>query len=138
MYAPSAYKHSQNLPRTRIDTIITLYRKALANLDRARLALGENRPESARPCLMNTQTIVMALACDLPAYKDEAALNFLRLYEFVSYQMSQGAIENVDAAARVLRILLEGFEAKHDEALAQELQGTIPPLDDGQGLSLTA
>jgi flagellin-specific chaperone FliS len=138
MYGQSAYKQSLNFAKTRIDTIITLYRKALSYLDRARMALAENRAEDAKPFLLNTQTIVMALASNLPAYKDESAANFFRLYEFVAFQMAQGAIENVDAAARILRILLEGFEAKHDEALALEMQGTLPPLDGGSALSLTA
>jgi flagellin-specific chaperone FliS len=138
MYGQSAYKQSQSFSKTRIDTIITLYRKALSYLDRARLALVDNRPEVAKPFLLNTQTIVMALASNLPAYKDEGAANFFRLYEFIAFQMGQGALENVDAAVRILRILLEGFEAKHDEALALELQGAIPALDADNGLSLTA
>ena len=31
--------------------------------------------------------IVAALASELPAYKDDVALNCLRLYEFVAHQM---------------------------------------------------
>ncbi len=138
MYGQSAYKQSQSTSKTHIDTIITLYRKALSYLERARLALVDNRPELAKPYLLNTQTIVMALASNLPAYKDEGAANFFRLYEFVAFQMGQGEIDNVDAAVRILRILLEGFEAKHDKALALEMQGEIPPLEGGSALSLTA
>jgi flagellar biosynthetic protein FliS len=138
MNAYDAYKQTQNLPRTRIDVILTLYRKSLANLEKARQALSEQKAGAALSFLVNTQTIVMALAAELPAYKDELARNFLRLYEFVSHQMTQGKIENVDAAAKVLRILLTGFEAVREEAANLELQGKIPPLENHGLLSLTA
>ena len=51
------------------------------------------------------------MAAELPAYQDEGAVNFLRLYEFVTHQMKLGTIESVDAAVRVLTPLLQGFEA---------------------------
>jgi flagellin-specific chaperone FliS len=138
MDVASAYKNAQSLPKSRIDTIIALYRKALSHLDRARATLLSNDSSAATTHLLKTQTIVMALASNLPAYKDEAAINFLRLYEFVAYQMKRGGVANVDAAAKVLRILLTGFEAKREQALALELQGKLPPVDAISNVSLTA
>ena len=72
MTGHAAYQQTKNLPMTRIDIILSLYRKALENLARAHLALTENRKDAARPFLLNTQLIVTALASELPAYKDEA------------------------------------------------------------------
>ncbi len=138
MQGLAAYRQTQNLTRTRIEIILTLYRRALTNLSRARQALAENKPDAARPFLLHTQTIVMALSAELPAYKDEFAINCLRLYEFVAYQMAQGGASNIDAAERVLRPLLEGFEAVREEATALEMQGKIVPLDRDNGVSLTA
>ena len=138
MRAFDAYKQSQNLPMTRIDLILAVYRKALDSLGKARAALADKKPDAARPFLLGAQMIVMGLTSELPAYKDEAAINFLRLYEFVSYQMVQGAIENVDAAEKVLRTLLIGFEKVRGEAVALEMQGKIPPLNQSRLVSLTA
>ena len=132
----AAYKNTQDLPMTRITLILTLYRKALESLERARQALTEQQPDAARPYLAKTQLIVASLASELPAYKDEVAINFLRLYEFVAHQMLLGTVESVDAATKVLRPLQAGFEAVREQATALELQGAIPPLHQARLLSL--
>jgi flagellin-specific chaperone FliS len=134
----AAYKKTQSLPTTRIDLILTLYRKAIENLARARAALTQAKLDLARPLLLNTQLIVSGLAAELPAYRDEGAINFLRLYEFVAHQMNLGTIESVDAAVRVLTPLLEGFEAVRDQAIALEMKGELPPLHEARLVSVTA
>jgi flagellin-specific chaperone FliS len=134
----AAYKQAKPVPMTRIDLILTLYRRALANLDQARQAVAGDRPEQVPTLLVGAQAMVMALAAELPAHKDEAATNFLRLYEFVAHQLGQRQLANIDAAAKVLRTLLEGFEAVQDQARALEGQGAIPPLEQTPSLSLTA
>jgi flagellar secretion chaperone FliS len=138
MQGYAAYKEAQNSPMTRIDLILTLYRKALDHLSLARAALGDHRPEKALPHLAKTQLVVLGMAAGLPGHKDEAALNFLRLYEFVAYQMVQGTLEGVDAADKVLRTLLKGFETVREQAVSLELQCKIPPLDRDHLVSLTA
>ena len=138
MQGHAAYKQAQDLPMTRIDLVLALYRKALEQLDRARSALVEQRRADALPHLTKTQLIVVGMASGLPAYKDEAALNFLRLYEFVAYQLAQGTVAGVDAAAPVLRTLLTGFEKVREQAATMELQGKIPPLGRDHLVSLTA
>ena len=138
MQGYAAYKEAQNPPITRIDLILTLYRMSLEHLSQARGALAEHCPERALPHLAKTQLIVVGLASGLPGHKDEAAHNFLRLYEFVAYQMVQGTLESVDAADKVLHTLLKGFETVREQAVSLELQGKIPPLDRDHLLSLTA
>ncbi len=132
----AAYKNVQALPMTRIDVILTLYRRALENLGRAREALERQDSDAARPRLAQTQLIVAALASELPAYRDEASLNFLRLYEFVAYQLKQETVASVDAAVRVLTPLLKGFEAVREQAVAMERKGEIPPLDEARLVSI--
>jgi flagellin-specific chaperone FliS len=137
MQGYAAYKEAQNAPMTRIDLILTLYRKALDLLAQARGALADHCPERALPHLAKTQLIVLGMAAGLPGHKDEAAHNFLRLYEFIAYQMVQGTLESVDAAEKVLRTLLKGFETVREEAVSLELQCKIPPLDRDRLVSLT-
>jgi flagellin-specific chaperone FliS len=134
----AAYKKVQAMPTTRIDLILALYRKTLENLNGARLALERQNPASARPLLLQAQLIVSAMASELPAYRDEGSLNFLRLYEFVVHQMTLETVESIDAAVRVLTPLLKGFETVRNEALALERRGAIPPLDQARLVSLTA
>jgi flagellin-specific chaperone FliS len=134
----AAYKKTQNMPTTRIDLILTLYRKAFENLARARQALAQAQPELARPFLLNTQQLVASMAAELPAYKDDGAVNFLRLYEFVAHQMTLGTVESIDAAEKVLTPLREGFEAVRNQAVSLELQGVLPPLDEARLVSVTA
>jgi flagellin-specific chaperone FliS len=134
----AAYQRVQNLPPTRIELILTIYRKALENLVRARRALTQDQPDVARPLLLQTQLIVSTMATELPAYKDELSVNFLRLYEFVAHQMKVGTIASIDAAVRVLTPLQAGFEAVREQAVALERQGAIPPLDQARLVSLKA
>jgi flagellin-specific chaperone FliS len=136
--ALAVYKQAQTIRPTRIDLILGLYRNALEFLGEARAALAENRSGAVKPLLLKTQMIVMGLASGLPAERDEVALNFLRLYEFVSYQLVQGTPESIDAATGVLRTLMERFMAVREQAIALELQGKIPPLDRDPLLSVTA
>ncbi len=134
----AAYKKVQTMPTTRIDLILALYRKAIHNLGRARQALEQQNADAARPLLVQTQLMISGMASELPAYRDEASLNFLRLYEFVVHQMKLGTIESVDAAVRVLTPLLKGFEAVREEALELERRGSIPPLDQSRLVSVKA
>ncbi len=134
----SAYKRVQSLPPTRIDLILTVYRKAMENLGRARQALTEEQPDVARPLLLQTQLLVSGMASELPAYKDQLSINFLRLYEFVAHQMSVGTIDSVDAAVRVLTPLMQAFESVREQAAALERQGKIPPLEQSRLVSLNA
>jgi flagellar secretion chaperone FliS len=134
----AAYKKVQAMPTTRIDLILALYRKALENLGRAREALTQQKPDAARPLLAQTQLMVSAMATELPAYRDDASMNFLRLYEFVAHQMNLATVESVDAAVRVMTPLLKGFEAVREEALDLERRGAIPPLDKARLVSVKA
>jgi flagellin-specific chaperone FliS len=134
----AAYKKTRTLPTTRIDLILTLYRKAFENLARARQALTQAKPDAARPFLLNAQLIVSSMAAELPAYRDDGAVSFLRLYEFVAHQMTLETVESIDAAVKVLTPLQEGFEAVRDQAVSLELQGAIPPLDEARMVSVTA
>jgi flagellar secretion chaperone FliS len=138
MQGYAAYKQTQDLRLTRIDLILTLYRKALDHLDQAAKSLADEKDADALPHLTKAQMIVVGLASGLPAYQDESATNFLRLYEFVAYQLAQRTLQGVAAAANVLHTLLKGFEGARDQAVVLELQGKIPPLDRDHLISLTA
>src|SRR5262249_14917257 len=134
MRAFAAYQQTQNLPTTRIDLILALYRQALELLERAALALGQK--ENALPHLAKAQMVVMALASGIPANPDEPGKNFLRLYEFVSHQLTQNTIDAVADAAKVLRSLQSGFENAREKALDLEQQGKIPPLGADRLISI--
>jgi flagellin-specific chaperone FliS len=138
MQGYAAYKQTRDLPLTRIDLILALYRKALDHLASARAALIGPSPADALPHLTRTQLIVVSIASGLPADKDAVAINFLRLYEFVAHQMVVGTLESVEAATRVLKTLLKGFETVHEQAVSLESQGKIPRLGRDHMVSLTA
>lgn len=131
-----AYKRHQNATMPRIELTLGLYRKAIESLEKARVALAQQNADAARPSLLKTQLIVTSLSADLPAYQDETATNFLRLYEFIAHQMTLETIEAVDASLKVLRPLLEGFESVREQALSMERQGQIPALDQVRQVSL--
>ncbi len=123
-----AYKQAQNLPPLRIDVILELYRVAMDSLERARLAFAEQGQDGARSLLTKSQTAIMGLAAALPAYNNDLAATFLRLYEYVSRQMVQPTAEGLASAAQVLRTLQEGFLQVRDQAVSLEVQHKILPL----------
>jgi flagellar biosynthetic protein FliS len=138
MLAHEAYQQAQNLSATRIDILLELYRVALESLEQAQRSMAERRLDDARRYLLKSQTAVMGLAAGLPAYNDELATTFLRLYEYVSRQLVLAHTEGIASAAQVLRTLYEGFLKVRDEASSLELQHKIPPLGHDQLLSVRA
>src|SRR3989442_15978114 len=98
MYPHDAYKQQQIAAMSRIDLILTLYRKALDLLQRAHQALTEDRADDARPHLAQAQLIVTSLASGLAGSTDEVAVNFLRLYEFVTDRLARETVGDVEAA----------------------------------------
>jgi flagellin-specific chaperone FliS len=131
-----AYKRHQNATMPRIELTLGLYRKAIESLEKAREALTQQNADAARSYLLKTQLIVTSLSAELPAYRDEAATNFMRLYEFVAHQMTLESIEAIDASLKVLRPLLEGFESVREQALTMERTGQIAALDQVHQISV--
>lgn len=131
-----AYQQQQTTSQPRIDIILALYRKALEQLRNARVALLGNNADAARPHLTRAHLIVQALASGMCA-DDELAVNFLRLYEFVSDRLTRGTVEDIDAAHNVLQTLLEGFEAARQDAVALESSGVLPVFGQQHTLQVT-
>ena len=68
---------------------------------------------------------------------DECGNNFRRLYEFVSFKITQGAADDIQAASKILRILLDGFESVREQANLLEAQGKLPSLNESNEVSLS-
>ena len=137
MQPHNAYNQHKQRALTRVDLIITSYRKGLDRLERAESLLAEKRPDAARPLLAEAQMIFASLASGMAGTTDEAAINFFRLYEFVCHLITKGAIDDLRTARKVLSPLLEAFESVRDQAVAMEAQGVIPSLDRDHQLQLT-
>jgi flagellin-specific chaperone FliS len=133
----NAYHQHKQRTMTRIDLIITLYRKGLDRLERAEGFLAAERPDAAVPLLAEAQMIVASMASGMAGNTDESALRFFRLYEFVCHKIAQGGLENVRAARKVLAPLLEAFETVREQAATMEAQGLIPPLDRDNQVLMT-
>jgi flagellin-specific chaperone FliS len=123
-----AYRQQTQVGGTRIDLILELYDRALANLDRAVAALAQGWPGQAQALRGEVQLIVSGLAAGIDP-TDELSRNLLRLYEFVAHQMTLSTPDALPAARGVLQSLRDGFDAARPQALELERQGAIPPLD---------
>jgi len=121
----------------RVDLVLLAYRKSLEWLEEARNAIAAGAPERATPLLSRTQLVISSLAAGVAGAEDEVSLNFLRLYEFISNAISQGDANDLDAARNVLRTLMAGFEAARGQAIALEIQGSIPAMGRDHVLHLT-
>ena len=124
---------------TRIDLLLALYDGALERLDKAEVALRDGNVSDALPLLTRVQLIVSAMASGVrPDVNEEMATNMLRLYEYVSHELSQPRVEGIVNARKILRTLREGFEAIRDEANDLERSGRLPTADRLQMVLATA
>jgi len=137
MHGYRAYHQQKKTSPTRIDLILTLYRTAIELLDQAESLTRADDADAARPLLTKTQLIVTSLGAGLVGQSDDAANNFRRLYEFVSFKLTQGSPADIIAARKVLRTLFEAFESVRGQAIQLEADGAIPRLDDERQVCLT-
>lgn len=137
MHAHAAYRKQQTIAPARIDVILGLYARALDQLDAAEKAIVAGDRLAAQTAAGQVQMIVAAFGAEL-SVDDPLAVTFLRVYEFVASRMADVTVDNLRAAAKVLRPLQEGFQTVREEALRLEREGQLPPLDQRPTLLATA
>jgi flagellin-specific chaperone FliS len=137
MQAHSAYRKQQHVVPARIDHILALYDRGVERAESAAAALAAGDESAAGTAAAQLQMIVAAFTSELSA-DDPLSVNLLRLYEFVAHSASELTIESMQAAAKVLGTLREGFQAIRDEALRLEREGHLPPLDQTRMVLATA
>jgi flagellar secretion chaperone FliS len=132
-----AYRNRRAASTTRIDTILALYEHALDWIQKAEDALGRQDRAPVRTLLNKAQVAISGLVCAVEGHVDDLSLNFLRLYQFVTHQLTVATPESVQAAKQILQTLRAGFEAARPEALRLEREGLLPPLDGSHSLQVT-
>lgn len=137
MHAYDAYRTQRDAATPRIDLIITAFRKVLEWLNEAEAKRSAGDSAGATSLLSRSQTVIAALAGGVAAAPDETSVTFLRLYEFASHCLAQGDEAKIDSARKVLRTLLDGFEAAREQAVTLEARGAIAPLGTDHMLELT-
>jgi flagellin-specific chaperone FliS len=137
MHGHYAYQQQRATPPTRIELILTLYDALLAKMQQGRTLLGRE-PAEAKRLLAHCQIAVTGMAGGIDPAEGDIAVNFLRLYEFMSHCLVQGTAEHLDAAIDVLVTLRDGFQEARAEALDLERGGHLPPLQTPQLVRATA
>jgi flagellar secretion chaperone FliS len=133
-----AYQQTQtklDIP-TRIDLLLALFDGACDRLARAKVALETgDQPEAIR-WITRVQLIVMDLAAGVRTEAaDELGTNVLRLYEFVTNQLTHINIEAINSATSILSTLRDGFRGIREEAVNLEKTGQISSTPDATVLA---
>ncbi len=123
---------------TRVDTILALYEGAIRCVESARDALQQNNAFKAYPLLMDGQLYVSGLAAGLDLDRLDATADLLRLFEFVAHSIQLGTPDKLEAAAKVLKNLRDGYQQIRPEAIQLERSGAIPPIDSAPMVRATA
>ncbi len=132
------YQQQQDRNLTRIDLLLSLYNKAIGQLQQAQQALERHdRPTASLP-LFQAQVLVYALATGVDPKDGEVPQNLHRLYEFVLHCLSLGEVEKIEAARRVLTILRDGLDEVAPKARKLELSGKLPAFKQQPALQITA
>jgi flagellin-specific chaperone FliS len=139
----SAYKQNSSLEATiagwpRVDLLLTLYDKAIAQLEEGIAALRKADTESARAVFLKARLTVLGLAAGAVPQSGVVADNLLRLYEFVLHAFQEGNLEKLNGALKVLKTLREGFEGIRSEAIQLERAGEIPPANLSTSITVVA
>jgi len=137
MRGVQTYRRQSAPSWTRIDAILFLFRRAAENLDRAETLLAANDGMAAGKLLIETQTIVTAFASGLDP-SDADSVNFLKLYEYVGYQLARAEADGIREARSVLATLQEGFEEVQEKARTLERAGELPPFRESTAVHATA
>lgn len=129
MHGAQAYRRQTTPIWTRIDAILALYAKAFEDLDKAEALLGGPDASAAVPLLIHAQNIVASFATGLDVQSgDKGAVDLLKLYEYVTHQLSRTSVEGVREARKILATLREGFEGAQEQARQLERTGALPPF----------
>jgi flagellin-specific chaperone FliS len=124
---------------TRMDLLIALYDKAIERLDKAEIALRAGDKLTAVPLLAKTQLIVAELAAGVRIdVNPENGTNMLRLYEYVTTQMSLVTVDSIQNSRKVMQTLRDGFESVRAEANELERTGRLPSAGRVQMVLTTA
>lgn len=124
---------------TRIELLLALYDKALERLDTALRALDAGDTSAAVSQMAKTQLIVSELAAGVRVeVNPEANTNMLRLYEYVTHELTKPDPRHIGNARKVLATLREGFEAIRAEANELERSGQLAKADNLQIVLTTA
>src|SRR5262245_6924047 len=104
-------------PWTRIDMLLAGCDGVIEWLEGAVRALARQDRPTAQALLGKSHVMVIELASGINLdVEDPSSINLMRLYEFVTHSIASGDPLKLDASARVMRILREGFSSIRDEA----------------------
>lgn len=136
---PYAKNQQQNTPSwTRIDMLLALFDGAVERCEQALAALEQQNHAAAQKRLLKARLIVMGLMSGVVADGDPVTTTILQLYEYCLHSLTQGGIEDVRGARKVLGILREGFLKVRAEVNALERSGAIPPINTTSTLQALA
>lgn len=126
-------QQTETSQRTRMDSLLALFDKALERLDTAEAALHVGDKATAVPQLAKTQMIVMALASGVRVeINPEVNTTVLRLYDYALQHLREPSIEGIATARTAIRTIRDGFETVRAEANELERTGRIPALNQLQ------
>ena len=117
---------------TRIDMLIALYDRSIANIRFAQLAKQSNDTRLMTNKLIETNKFILALHSGLNIEQDQIAVDVARLLNFVMLRLEE---QNFEEAIYFLEKLQSTFEQIREEATALEKSGKIPPLNSARGLN---
>ena len=117
---------------TRIDMLIALYDRSIANIRFAQLAKQSNDTRLMTNKLIETNKFILALHSGLNIEQDRVAVDVARLLNFVMLRLEE---QNFEEAIYFLEKLQSTFEQIREEATALEKSGKIPPLNSARGLN---
>ena len=117
---------------TRIDMLIALYDRSLANIRFAQVAKQSNDTRLMTNKLIETNKFILALHSGLNIEQDRVAVDVARLLNFVMLRLEE---QNFEEAIYFLEKLQSTFEQIREEATALEKSGKIPPLNSARGLN---
>ena len=116
---------------TRIDMLLSLYDRAIATIRFAQYAEEANDKSLLARKLLEANRVILALHGGLNTEEYDLAVSIAQLLNYIMLLLEQ---HNFDKAIYFLEKLQASYEQIHDEAVALEKAGKIPPMSASKGL----
>jgi len=111
---------------TRIDMLLSLYDKAISNVEAAIEANQKQDEPAERGYRTTAIRMVLGIAAGLDLAQGDIPKQIARLCDFMHNSLANEGVESLQATKRVLMTLHEAFDGIQDEARELEVQGKIP------------
>ena len=136
--AHSAYRQQHAHSWTRVDMLIALYEAGLRHVDSLIEADAANDADAVANYRTKATRIVLQLMAGLDPSHGELPQRVEQLCEFMQYALLTGQSDDFRTVRQTMATLKSAFDEIREQAVQEEEDGLIPPIELTSSVRFTA